>query len=258
MNTHYNIYSKLAAALVAVAFPSLAKAQVPGSALDYMLQRPRVMKVYKHKRPFDHLFIDMGAGLNVMGTKKYKLGPTAEMGIGDWISPEHGFRVNVDAGMWRLHGKKVKYADLSLDYLINITAIASPGTYYAPHTFELMGIAGFEHAWSRNHGYQQDGWGVHIGMRGQLALARYAYLYLEPRVGLMEDQVSQAFTWHGYRPFGSVTLGMGYRLPEQRLSAPRVAHPFADGLFFSVMGGPAMLANEHPTTWDGRLGGRVA
>ena len=47
MNTHYNIYSKLAAALVAVAFPSLAKAQVPGSALDYMLQRPRVMKVYK-------------------------------------------------------------------------------------------------------------------------------------------------------------------------------------------------------------------
>ena len=115
MNTHYNIYSKLAAALVAVAFPSLAKAQVPGSALDYMLQRPRVMKVYKHKRPFDHLFIDMGAGLNVMGTKKYKLGPTAEMGIGDWISPEHGFRVNVDAGMWRLHGKKVKYADLSLD-----------------------------------------------------------------------------------------------------------------------------------------------
>lgn len=258
MNTHYNIYSKLAAALVAVAFPSLAKAQVPGSALDYMLQHPRVLKVYKHKRPFDHLFIDMGAGLNVMGTKKYKLGPTAEMGIGDWISPEHGFRVNVDAGMWRLHGKKVKYADLSLDYLINITAIASPGTYYAPHTFELMGIAGFEHAWSRNHGYQQDGWGVHIGMRGQLALASYAYLYLEPRVGLMEDQVSQAFTWHGYRPFGSVTLGMGYRLPEQRLSAPRVAHPFADGLFFSVMGGPAMLANEHPTTWDGRLGGRVA
>lgn len=258
MNTHYNIYSKLAAALVAVAFPSLAKAQVPGSALDYMLQRPRVMKVYKHKRPFDHLFIDMGAGLNVMGTKKYKLGPTAEMGIGDWISPEHGFRVNVDAGMWRLHGKKVKYADLSLDYLINITAIASPGTYYTPRTFELMGIAGFEHAWSRNHGYQQDGWGVHIGMRGQLALASYAYLYLEPRVGLMEDQVSQAFTWHGYRPFGSVTLGMGYRLPEQRLSAPRVAHPFADGLFFSVMGGPAMLANEHPTTWDGRLGGRVA
>ena len=53
MNTHYNIYSKLAAALVAVAFPSLAKAQVPGSALDYMLQRPRVMKVYKHKRPLD-------------------------------------------------------------------------------------------------------------------------------------------------------------------------------------------------------------
>ena len=44
---------------------------------------------------------------------------------------------------------------------------------------------------------QQDGWGVHIGMRGQLALASYAYLYLEPRVGLMEDQVSQAFTWHG-------------------------------------------------------------
>lgn len=260
MNTHYNIYSKLAAALMAVALPSLAQAQVPGSALDYMLQRPRVTKVYKQKRPFDHLFVDLGAGLNVMGTKEYKLGPTAEFGFGDWITPEHGLRLNVDAGLWRIKGKKVKYADLSLDYLINITAIASPGTYYTPRPFELIAIGGVSHAWSRNHGEKQDGWGVHLGLRGQLVLADYAYLYLEPRAGLMEDQVSMCPTWHGYRPYGSVTAGVGYRLPEQRLrrTSQRIRRPFADGLFFSVMGGYSMLLNEHPSTWDGRTGGRVA
>ena len=218
MNTHYyNIYSKLAAVLMTAAVPSLAQAQVPGSALDYMLQRPRVAKMYKQKSPFDHLFVDFGAGANVMGTKKYKRGPTAEFGLGDWITPEHGVRLNVGAGLWRIQGKKVYYADLSLDYLINITAIASPGTYYAPRPFELVGIGGVSHAWSRSKGLSADGWGVHLGMRGQLALASYAYAYLETRAGLMDDKVSMCPTWHGYRPYGSVTAGVGYRLPEQRL-----------------------------------------
>lgn len=261
MNTHYyNIYSKLAAVLITAAVPSFAQAQVPGSALDYMLQRPRVAKMYKQKSPFDHLFVDLGAGANIMGTKEYKLGPTAEFGFGDWITPEHGARLNVGAGLWRIQGKKVYYADLSLDYLINITAIASPGTYYAPRPFELIAIGGVSHAWSRSKGQSVDGWGIHLGLRGQLALAKYAYFYLEPRAGLMDDKVSMCPTWHGYRPYGSVTAGVGYRLPEQRLrhTSQRIRRPFADGLFFSVMGGPSLLANDKPSSWKGRLGGRVA
>lgn len=249
---------RVIALTAAMLLPAILMAQVPGSALDHMLQRPRVSKVYKHKRPFDHLFVDAGAGLNGMGTSSMKLGVQGSFGLGDWITPEHGVRLNVDGGLWKVFDKKVKFADLSLDYLLNITALAQPGTYYTPRRFELIGVAGANYAWSRHEGNWQDGFGLHIGLRGQVALSHFTYAYMEPRIGLVADQVSQVDTWHGYRPYGSVMLGLGYRLPESRLKNTYDGRGFADGLFFSVMGGPAFLANSHPTTWDDRFGGRAA
>ena len=55
-----------------------AQAQVPGGALNYMLQRPRVTKYYDNKRPFDHLFLDAGAGMNVLGGHESGLAGRAE------------------------------------------------------------------------------------------------------------------------------------------------------------------------------------
>lgn len=249
---------RVAVWVVATLASATMMAQVPGSALDHMLQRPRVSKVYKHKRPFDHLFVDAGAGINGMGTSSLHLGAQGSFGLGDWITPEHGVRLNVDGGLWRVFDKRVKFADLSLDYLLNITALSQPGTYYTPRRFELIGVAGASYAWSRYQGNWEKGFGLHIGLRGQVALSHFTYAYLEPRIGLMEDQVAQVNTWHGYRPYGSVMLGLGYRLPESRLKNNYEGHGFADGLFFSVMGGPAFLANSHPSMWDDRFGGRAA
>lgn len=256
MKSH--IAKKVVVMTAAALLSSTMTAQVPGSALDHMLQRPRVSKVYKHKRPFDHLFVDAGAGINGMGTSSLRLGAQGSFGLGDWITPEHGVRLNVDGGLWSVFDKRVKFADLSLDYLLNITALAQPGTYYTPRRFELIGVAGASYAWSRYEGNWENGFGLHIGLRGQVALSHFTYAYLEPRIGLIEDQVSQVNTWHGYRPYGSVMVGLGYRLPESRLQNTYDGRGFADGLFFSVMGGPAFLANGHPSMWDDRFGGRVA
>ena len=256
MKSH--IAKKVVVMTAAALLSSTMMAQVPGSALDHMLQRPRVSKVYKHKRPFDHLFVDAGAGINGMGTSSLRLGAQGSFGLGDWITPEHGVRLNVDGGLWSVFDKRVKFADLSLDYLLNITALAQPGTYYTPRRFELIGVAGASYAWSRYEGNWENGFGLHIGLRGQVALSHFTYAYLEPRIGLIEDQVSQVNTWHGYRPYGSVMVGLGYRLPESRLQNTYDGRGFADGLFFSVMGGPAFLANGHPSMWDDRFGGRVA
>lgn len=133
-------YKNVVAALAIVAIPHSTMAQVEGSALDHMLQRPRVSKVFKHKKPFDHLFIDAGAGANFLGTRTYSdAGLSAEIGIGDWITPEHGFRINLNGGEWRIGDVHPKYMDLALDYLLNITAVATPGTYYTPRTFEVIG-----------------------------------------------------------------------------------------------------------------------
>ena len=250
-------HKKVVALVVATLTSATLMAQVPGSALNHMLQRPRVSKLYKHKRPFDHLFVDAGVGLNGMGTSSTRLGAQGAFSLGDWITPEHGLRLNVNGGVWKVLDKKVKFADLSLDYLLNITALSQPGTYYTPRRFELMGIVGAEWAWSRHEGNWQNGLGVHIGLRGQWALSNFTYAFLEPRIGLIDDQVSQVETWHGYRPYGNVVVGLGYRLPESRLKNSYEGHGFSNGLFFSVMGGPAFLANSHPTTWDDRFGGRA-
>lgn len=233
-------------------------AQVPGSALDHMLQRPRVSKVYKHKRPFDHLFVDAGAGITGMGTTSMRLGEQGSFGLGDWITPEHGVRLNVNGGLWKVFDKEVKFAELSLDYLLNITALSQPGTYYTPRRFELIGVAGASYAWSRCQKNWDNGFGLHLGLRGQLALSHFTYAYVEPRIGLIADNASQVDTWHNYRPYGSVTVGLGYRLPESRLQNTYDGRGLADGLFFSVMGGPSFLANSHPDTWHDRFGGRVA
>lgn len=250
-------YQKIFFLAVAAFASATIMAQVPGSALDYMLQRPRVSKLYQHKRPFDHFFVDAGLGLNGIGVSGLHFGPQGSFGFGDWITPEHGLRLKMNAGVWNIPGKKVKVGDVALDYLLNITALSQQGTYYTPRCFELMGVFGVNGAFSRYDGNWEKGLGLHVGLRGQLALSNFTYAFLEPNVGIMDDKVSQEPTWHGYRPYGNVVLGLGYRLTGNRLGNKYDGKGFSDGLFFSVMGGGAFLLNGQPETWKDRFGGRA-
>ena len=113
-----NIRKAIVAAFMACAYVATANAQIEGSALNYMLQRPRVAKKWKQKTYFDHLFVDAGLGTNIMGTRHPEFGLTADFNIGDWFTPEHGARININGGKWSTRGLKAKYLDLSLDYLL--------------------------------------------------------------------------------------------------------------------------------------------
>lgn len=254
-----NILKTAATALAVIAFAIPAGAQIEGSALNYMLQRPRVAKEWRDQKPFGHLFVDAGIGFNMMGRRSPEMGVTAEMNIGNWFTPEHGVRLNVNGGAWSTDGLKAKYAALGIDYLLNITALAQPGRYYEPKRFEVYGIGGIDLAMSHNGTTTNYGLGAHVGLRGQLALSRFTYAYLEPRFGLVEDQISHVNTWHGYRPYGIVTVGFGYRVPSERRHYDdpyRGRHGFADGLFVSALVGPSFLANAHISTWDDYTGVR--
>ena len=256
-----NYRNAAAVCLLALCSTTLAQAQVQGSALDYMLQRPRVTKEYSHKQAFDHLFLDAGAGANLMGSRDSKVAPQAELGIGDWITPEHGLRLNFSAGAYNTHGLKAKFGDVSLDYMLNITALSQRGATYTPRPFEVYGVAGVDFALSRAKGVTEHGFGGHIGLRGQAAISRYTYFYVEPRAGLIQDDVSQACNWHGYRPVASVAAGFGYRFAEDGIHGKKGAEKsskWADGLFVGVAGGPLFFANAHPRTWTDNTGGRVA
>lgn len=246
-------------ALIATAYTTTAHAQIDGGALEYMLQRPRVAKQWQHKKPFDHLFVDGGIGTSVMGARKPEFDLSGGFNIGDWITPEHGVRLNINTGEWSTQGVKSKYTTLGLDYLLNITAIAQSGRYYTPKRFEVYSIAGAALAIAHNAGPADYGIDVHLGLRGQLALSRNVYAYLEPRFGLVEDQISQVNNWHGWRPFTTLTMGFGYRLPVVRkhYTAPdKTKHSFADGIFVSGLVGATFLSNAHNASWGDYAGVR--
>ena len=227
------------------------------NALDHLLQRPRVAKTYKDKKFMDHIFLDYGLGGNAIGRHGVKIGPMAEISLGDWISPEHGFRVNLYGGAYKISGKKVKYASAALDYMLNITAVATPGNDYRQKPFELYGIAGIDATYSRENGNNDHGFGAHLGMRGQVALSDISYFYMEPRVGVVQDNVSQVPSWRNLRPTASVSMGFGVRMPDVRKGGRNAGEPrgsFADGMFVSAMTGPMYLGSRYTHKWKRNRG----
>ena len=227
------------------------------NALDHLLQRPRVAKFYKDKKLMDHMFLDYGLGGNLMGRHDVKVGPMAEMGIGDWISPEHGWRVNLYGGAYKISGKKVKYASAAIDYMLNITAIATPGNDYRQKPFELYGIAGIDATYSRESGNEDHGFGAHLGLRGQVAISDISYFYIEPRVGVVQDGVSQVESWRNLRPTASMSMGFGVRMPDVRKGGRNTGgknDSFTDGLFVSTMTGPMYLGNRYTHLWKRNRG----
>ena len=256
--------------LLALSSPCTMQAQndsVPHlqkSALEYMLQRPNVTKHYEHKRLGDHLFTELGAGLNVTGTHNFKFGAQANGAIGDFITPEHGLRLGVNAGVYRMGENDVKFGNFTLDYLMNLTAIAHT-RYPQPRPFELYGVAGVDVTYARNRGVSKTGWGAHLGLRGQYAFSPYTYIYVEPRLGVLHKNATLSDTWRNFRPTASIMAGVGYRLltPEERAhkygkdNSPQ-NKKFKNGLFVDLMGGPTFLSNAHPSTWKHNAGVRAA
>ena len=249
---------KISATATLVIIAGTAHAQLQGSALNYMLQRPRVAKQYADKRLLDHLFVDGGAGFNLMGRKHPEMGALGQVYIGDWITPEHALRLGLSGGSFLTAGVKAWYADASLDYLLNITALAQHGSTYTPRCFELYGIGGLDFGASRHHGHNAFGLGVHVGLRGQVALSPFTYFYIEPKLGIVSDDLSQVDTWHGYRPLATAALGFGYRLPESRLKGDKHYPHFLDGWFVGVAGGPAWLATSDVASWGNLMGVRLS
>ncbi|MBQ7539761.1 MAG: hypothetical protein IJT13_01400, partial [Bacteroidaceae bacterium] len=162
----------------------------------------------------------------------------------------------VRIGLGALYTKRadgrVKAINLTLDYLLNFTAIGSARyENFAP--FEIYGLAGIDVNYGQYHTNDEakvekaKGLGMHVGIRGQYHLSDYTYLYLEPRVGLLQDiLVSGNESPYGYRPVVSLSAGMGYDL-LQRGVRRKVTNVdiwnknFFNRIFVTAFGGPQLL-----------------
>lgn len=234
-----------------------ALAQQPDNALDHMLQKPSVTKRFEQKKFGDHMFVEAEAGLNALGTHSPKAGFEAGVALGDWLTPEHGWRVGFSGRLLRCNNLDSKLFNLSLDYLMNISAVANR-KYERAKPFEVYGIAGIDLVRSHCEGIKDLGYGLHMGMRGQWNAKPFFYLYAEPRAGLLSNSATQVYTWHKFRPVASLSVGMGYRLqPSTRIGSVRKDTSDAKRIFVSVMGGYTFLSDAHPSTWRQRDGARA-
>lgn len=232
-------------------------AQLPESALDHLLQRKKVTKTYEKKKFGDRLFLEGGGGLNVL-SRSLDPAPQVEGALGDWVTPEHGWRLGLRSGMYRIDETKSKFASLTLDYLMNFNAIASP-SYERPKRLEFYGLAGFDFTFSRRYSVNRYGWGAHLGLRGQYAFSPYTYIYMEPRVGFLSDDVGFSETWRGLHPTASLTAGLGYRLQQGSDRSREDGETTrrlrcGEGMFATVLGGGGFLLSGFPREWKHSVG----
>lgn len=240
------------------------QAQLQTSALDYLLQRPKVAKQYDGKRFGDHLFVEGGVGFNTTYSRSkgfpYIDHPQPEAGlrIGDWVTPLHGWRVGGQAGKFTSGNVTTKAITFSADYLLNLTAL-SQRTYDVPRTWEWYGIAGVDASLSHYNKSTLKSLGVHLGLRAQANLGGYTYLYLEPQLGLQGENLYHRDSWRGYTLMGSVEAGVGYRLvPGVRKSRRDTTDGhFLDRCFVEMSAGPSFIFNTSPSSWRDRMGGRA-
>lgn len=175
------------------------------------------------------------------------------------MTPEHGWRLGLHGGRRRHELKNPDFAGISLDYLLNITALAST-SYTGIRPFEVYGVAGLEYIYARHNGLGNSGAGLRLGLRGQVRLSHYTYLYVEPQIGIYSDKVAHLDTWQGYVPEASVQAGLGYRLAQGENRSQNEftrTHTFFDHTFLSFSGGPGALVNKSPSTWRHYMGGQA-
>ncbi len=237
----------------------------------YLLERPRVSKRFKEKKKFgDHLFLEIGGGVNTVFTRRTpsrmdKMGAIGNIAIGDWITPEHGVRLGFSAAEHRIYKINSRAISFSADYMMNFSAVGSR-TYEKPNPIEYYGIVGMEVNYSNSRSgivapslqKHLAGWGLRFGLRAQFRLSDYTYAYVEPRLGFYSDNLIHAETYRGIRPIGSLLAGVGYRLQpvdyRKRYDYDSDGSFFND-MFFSVWGGPHWLISGIENFND-KLGGR--
>ncbi len=254
---------------LALASAAGVQAQEPGGALEHTLQRVPVTKHFDHKRFGDHLFIEGGLESNFQIKDRLASGFSYGGAIGDWLTPEHGLRLRIEQGRYGFKGDmpNPKIVSASLDYLLNITAVAHRN-YKQPKPLEFYGVAGIEVGASSIGGASRKGVGIHLGLRGQVATGPTTYFFVEPMLSYETDGLGYYKAWDDVRHMASVSAGLGYRLAPWRTAADLKDHDssresdcgryhFVDGTFLTAGGGLQGFIDRNSSHEVSGLGPRV-
>lgn len=239
------------------------KSQKNTYSFNHLLQRPKVAKHFNNKKFGDHLFLEGGTQLFLdlsqrTNTSLSDIKPWANIAIGDWVTPLHGWRLGLLMGKYNLNGTKSTIFGGGIDYLLNINAVAAQN-YEKRKRIEFYGVAGVDAYSSKSEDIHDMAFGLHLGLRAQAFLSPYTYFYIEPRLGANSKELVHANTWHKSVFSASALAGFGYALAPidvRRKEEYSTGTSFLDNTFFSLSGGPSMLFNlENSGSTSDHIGG---
>lgn len=240
---------------------------------DSLFRPQHISKFYPRKRFLNKAMLDFGGGFTSGigtysdGTYSMGMAPQFQIGLTDWATPEHGWRLALQAGQLPLsiyEGALREWKEynparfgLSADYLFNITALASR-SYAKPAPAEIMLVAGAEaDALSYTNLDLQNKWtyglGLHLGLRGVLNLSPITYLYLQPQVGIYKPGAFFSPTTTGgerYAINASLTAGIGLRRDASFAKedhASDTLRSVRNSWFLDLAGGFAVHADQAST-----------
>lgn len=233
-----------------------ALAQLPESALDHMLQRPVKVKRFENKTFGDHFFVEGGIGTRFQVKRTPSPRLSGNIAFGDWLTPEHGWRISASLGQMHAKHQNMSMAAASVDYLLNLNALCAWNEYKTRKRFEVFGVAGVDLLATKLDGDKEMGFGAHLGLRGQLNISSLTYFYVEPQLGVARDNVMQDRTFHKYRFTSNVQAGLGYSFNKyaKRVSGGDYNSDFLDNTFVSFFGGPTAFIFSDAHTFNQGIG----
>ena len=231
----------------------------------YALQRPNIAKRFEKKVLGDRLFFDFGVGVTLpfSASENSKNGFVTGVSVGDWLTPEHGVRAGIKVGNYTYGNYDITLKGLTLDYLMNISALTTYGKTYERKKFEVLGVAGLD-ILHRSHGSSNSlGLGVHVGARAQYGIPNSIFqIYAEPRLYFMDAREQTAYTNNMYKSGAEMLFGLSI-LPYQRvIPTGNQADLDDDGSFLNntfvyFAGGPQALLSPLKGSMTNTLGARM-
>ena len=227
----------------ALSFRAMAQQQETESqfnGLDYILQKPAGNEKYGSKKFGDHLFFTGEAG--IMADRSHNrmfipagIGARAGLTVGDWFTPVHGIRLGLNAGLHNGSLVNPYFAGLSVDYLMNLTALLHKDN--PSRIFELIGVAGGEYQLLYHRRQWTNGGGFRLGLQTRFNFSPLTFFYLEPRFGVYSDGIDGVETWMNYDWEASLMAGFGYRLLPAPVRRNALFLGVDQGFFISAAGG---------------------
>ena len=231
-----------------------AQAQING--LDYTLQKRRKAEKFDTKRFSDHMFISGGIGANLKLSRDASgiyAGPLTSFYVGKWFTPVIGSRIGLDASYMSVNNgyraNKAGIVGVNWDYLMNLSAFAN---HYNPdRLFELVGILGVSYHNAFRHASYRHVWGVSGGFQGKFNLSPLVDVFIEPKLSFYGDKMDNNLSWRKYDLFGSVMLGVSYKMvPLENRITTRFFPSFWSNMFMSGGIGIRVLVSKQMLSAD--------